>query len=295
MSVYDEKLWKIMERKAEQEGETSRRNDWHEYVAGVRKVCDFGIDRAKLIRETFPLYTLHDETHICNVLRLMNDLLGSRTKDLTRDEAALLVMCACCHDVGMSYSEGEKRKLLEEDTDKLNEYLDQHPAEYVRAHAAGSDQLALDDDMKRSFFRSIHHERVEELLRAMDQSDGRPESDSWPDALEGKVDRDVIVRVCESHGNDVATLDNLEGTFTIDLRMCAVLLRLADILDFDNSRAPKTIYEYCGFDTRTDKESAVSAMEWQKHWNPAGFVFPSANERVHAYRIDYRKTSRYRC
>lgn len=276
MSVYDEELWQIMERKAEEEGEASRRNDWHEYVAGVREVCDFGIDRAKLIRDTFPLYTLHDETHICNVLRLMHELLGSHADKLMRDEAALLVICACCHDVGMSYKEKEKEDLLKNKVE-INKYLDRHPDECVRAYKKNPDEPDLDDEMKRSFFRSIHHKQVRRLLYTID----------WPGALASKVRREDVVRVCVSHGNSVASLDNLDGTYTIDLRMCAVLLRLADILDFDDSRAPKAIYDYCGFAGRTDKESKKSAAEWEKHRNSWGFNFPSTAERKHGYELEY--------
>ena len=269
MSIYDEDLWNLMESMATEDG-------LHEFVAGVREVCEFGLARAKTIRDTFPLYTLHDETHICNVLRLMRELLGVHVSRLTRDEAATLVMCACCHDVGMSYAEHEKRELLE-DFDRIDEYLDRHPKDYVRAYAAGLDKPVLDDDMQRSFFRSIHHERVQDLLGAM----------TWPRALVGKVDRDVVVRVCRSHGNDVATLGDLDPTPTVDLRMCAVLLRLADILDFDDSRAPKPIYEYCELNARTDVESTVSAMEWRKHLSSAGFIFPPEAEREHSYDLVY--------
>lgn len=266
MSIYDDELWNLMESKAMADGLHDK------FVAGVREVCEYGIGRAKTIRDTFPLYTLHDETHICNVLRLMRELLGPRVSRLTRDEAATLVMCACCHDVGMSYKEQEKRELLE-DFDKIDEYLSHHPKDYVRAHAVDPYVPRLDDAMQRSFFRSIHHERVQDLLGTM----------TWPRALVGKVDRNVIVRVCKSHGNDVATLSDLDPTPTIDLRMCAVLLRLADILDFDDTRAPQAIYEYCDLDAPKDAESTVSAMEWRKHLGAAGLAFPSNAEREHAY------------
>ncbi|MEE0027701.1 MAG: hypothetical protein U0J70_08925, partial [Atopobiaceae bacterium] len=272
-SIENDALWKHMESKATEDG-------LHEYVAGVRKICEFGIGRAKTIRDTFPLYTLHDETHIRNVLGLMRELLGDHVSQLTRDEAATLILCACCHDVGMSYKDQEKNDLLE-DLDRIDDYLENRPGEYLRAYATNPDEPVLDDDMQRSFFRSIHHERVRELLCA----------EPWPKELVGRVDRDVVVRVCQSHGNDVATLSDLDRTPTIDLRMCAVLLRLSDILDFDDSRAPKAIYEYCDFASRTDKESATSATEWQKHLSSAaGFSFPPVAERDRPYDLTYSAT-----
>ena len=116
MSIRDEKLWKILIQKAREDDEDlqpdQRISD--EYLSGIKAICDFGVDRAKTIRDTFPMYTLHDETHICNVLRIMAQLLGDHTDKLTRDEAAMLILAACCHDMGMSYSDQEKQELLDD-------------------------------------------------------------------------------------------------------------------------------------------------------------------------------------
>ncbi len=89
------------------------------------------------IDENFPMFTLHNETHICNVMRLMADLLGDEVHILTRDEAALLIMSACCHDIGMSYS-GENKEELFSDIDRLNQYLENSHHEYVKAFSAGN-------------------------------------------------------------------------------------------------------------------------------------------------------------
>ena len=92
MGYRDERLWKILEEKAAQEDKELRteRQIAPEYLSAVKTVCDYGVQRAKAIRDTFPLYTLHDEVHICNVLNLMAELLGDEIERLNRDEAAML-------------------------------------------------------------------------------------------------------------------------------------------------------------------------------------------------------------
>ena len=77
MRVTEEKLWTILEQKARAEDERLQPDQRisNEYLSGIRSICKFGVDRAKTIRDTFPMYTLHDETHICNVLRIMDQLL----------------------------------------------------------------------------------------------------------------------------------------------------------------------------------------------------------------------------
>lgn len=282
MSIQDEYLWQVLEQKAQQEDEKARPGyQIHEdYLSGIKKICSFGIERAKTIRDTFPLYTLHDESHICNVLRIMGRLLGDRTDKLTRDEAAMLILAACCHDLGMSYTDEEKQALLE-DPDRLNQYLERNHSEYVKAYSENPDVPKLTDEMKRNYFRSIHHERIRELLNLVE----------WPDCLWGKVDQDDLVKVCQSHGNNPSSLSDLENTSTVDLRFCAILLRLADILDFDTTRAPKTLYQYCGFDNAAGCEAKISQHEWGKHRASQGFEFDHVEDRRVPYDLPYHATS----
>lgn len=283
MSIMEEKLWNVLEQKAKDEDENLRPDQRiaSEYLTGIKFVCDFGIDRAKTIRDNFPMYTLHDETHICNVLRKMADLLGDAIDKLSRDEAAMLVLAACCHDIGMSYSEEEKAELLG-NTDRLIHYLEHNHSEYVKAYTANPDEPKLTDEMLQKYLRSIHHERASELLHKI----------SWPAVLWGKVDRDNLVCICQSHGESVPDLSSLENTPTADLRFCAILLRLADILDFDTSRAPKAVYDYSGFDHAEGSDAKISKEEWQKHMASQGFDFSHVPDRKIPYDLPYHAVSK---
>ena len=283
MSIKGEKLWEILVQKAREEDKDlqpdQRISD--EYLSGITEICQFGVDRAKTIRDTFPMYTLHDETHICNVLRIMAQLLGDHTDKLTRDEAAMLILAACCHDVGMSYSDQEKQELLD-DRDRINQYLEQHHDEYVKAYKTTPDEPKFTDEMLRKYLRSIHHERISELLNR------KP----WPECLRGKVDRKDLVRVCQSHGDNPSSLNDSGSTPTVDLRFCAVLLRLADILDFDTIRAPKAVYDYCGFNNAKGDEAKYSKTEWEKHLSSQGFDFIHVADRSVPYDLPYHTTSK---
>lgn len=223
------------------------------------------------------MFTLHDETHICNVLRLMADLLGTDLDKLTRDEAAMLLIVACCHDIGKSYTEEEKEEFIH-GSDRIYQYLNSHPGEYVKAYADGGDTPVMTDAMIQNYLRSIHHERCADLLL---------EKNSWPGVLTGKVDVDDVIKVCQSHGENIAALDDMEETATIDLRFCAILLRLADILDFDTSRAPKAIYQYSGFENVTDAGAIRSKEEWDKHFSSQGFDFEHIADRSYLYTLNY--------
>lgn len=283
MSLFDERLWKELENKAWSEDDQLPHDCRvaNAYIEGVKKLCIYGIDRSKTIRDTFPLYTLHDETHIINVVRLMSNLLGNHIHKLTRDEVAMLVLSACCHDIGMSYSEEERKNVLS-DNNRILRYLEKSQSEYVKAFSSGNEIPNLTVAMEQNYLRCIHHDRAEELLRKIE----------WPDVLYGKLICKDLIAVCRSHGNDIYSLGNLKPTATIDLRLCAILLRLADILDFDTKRAPQAIYEYSGFANKEDAASKYSESEWIKHLSSNGFDFQHIPDRSYPYELDYHATSR---
>ena len=278
MKIVYEKLWDVLEKKVKEENEFIGKDKQigSEYLDAVKKICKYGIERAETIRDTFPMFTLHNEVHICNVMRLMADLLGNDFDKLSTDEVAMLIIAACCHDIGMSYSEKEKEKLFN-DSDRLNKYLESNPSEYVKAFSAGRNNPIMSENMIQNYLRSIHHERVMDLLFDIE----------WPSILEGKVDRESVICVCQSHGKNISSLDGMEATTTIDLRFCAILLRLADILDFDTSRAPEAVYNYSGFQKTNNPNVLKSKSEWDKHLVSRGFDFVHIEKRVYMYLLNY--------
>lgn len=261
MGYKNEKLWSILKTKAEEydlkKPEDSKNQ--HVFLTGVESICEYAVNRAKAIRDTFPTYTLHDEVHICNVLRRMDDLLSSRISELTRDETAMLILSACCHDIGMSYNENDKLEALN-NRERLDKYLEARPSEYVKAYEGNPNEPVMTEAILQNYFRSIHHERIQDLLNEK----------KWPEILNGCVDRADLITICQSHGEDISGLANLDATPTVDLRMCAVLLRLADILDFDTTRVPRSLYDYERIATTSNY---VTQEEWEKHYSSNGFNF----------------------
>ena len=97
---------------------------------------------------------------------------------------------------------------------------------------------------------------------------------------------DVIIAVCQTHGEAPRKIRRevtepngklrYQYTRNIDPLFCAILLRLADILDFDNSRAPSILFSYAG-------RSMKSVQEWEKHKSSMGFIYPDepSSEELH--------------
>ena len=243
-TIYQQELWKHFQKRAQPE-----------LVTAVKTVCEHGLKLSKDIIRFFPNFTLHDETHSANVCRWMWRLLGTRTKKLSVNEAALLLMAACCHDVGMAVSPAQEEQM------RLRTYPGWD--DYFRKDLSDAEEFdgtkTISDRMLRNFVRLHHHERVEDNLKKAGLV--------WPRELNlCGIGQDTLVAVCKSHGQN---LDRIQLTYEAnqeyDMLMCAVLLRLADMLDYDMDRAPETLFLFHGLDQPQGEEQHRSAREQLKN------------------------------
>jgi hypothetical protein len=72
--------------------------------------------------------------------------------------------------------------------------------------------------------------------------------------------------------------------------MCAILLRLADILDLDDTRSPIAVYDHLRLAKASVGSRAVSDAEWTKHMASCGFRFPA--ERTPNYPLAFLASPR---
>ncbi|MGX8706145.1 MAG: HD domain-containing protein, partial [bacterium] len=250
MELKDTKLWKIYARKTRD----TKRKDW------VSDVYDTAVEQLKAVRDTFPNYTLHDATHVLNVLHAMAGLLGDEAKKLTVAELELLILSAALHDIGMVYTEADRDYALT-DEQQCKDFINEK-----RPDLYGVEPQEWPDDIKQWYWRDRHPFRVNDVLC-------KP---VWEDLFShcpnGILSRGTIVAVCRSHGegrkeiHDDSELKYDRGDGT-DPRFCALLLRLADLLDFDDTRTPKILLEFAA---GSDK----STEEWKKHLSSKGFKYP---------------------
>lgn len=240
-------LWRIFEKKAGAD---------HEFIAAVGKICYDGVILSKDVIRFFPTFTLHDGPHLAGVCKWMIRLLGDKEDDLTVEEAAMLVMAACCHDIGMSVSDDQRKELEAElatgdYTEEWLEYFRKYPGDEVAYHESHT----VTEEMLRKYIRENHSRRISEQL-----------AHEWPDALTRRgIHRETLIRVCESHGESLSELFDLLPLADCDLNLCVVLLRLADLLDYDAARAPERLFRHLGLDHPETAEQKISREEWKKN------------------------------
>jgi molecular chaperone HtpG len=239
----------------------------------IDDAAEYCTQRTKLVVRHLKEYTLHDEEHLFRVLFLMDKLTPNATlENLSVPELMLLVLAAFFHDIGMTPAEDDVRSWLSfwdekplsarsQDFDAFALFVKARPdklAEITRLRNNGlhGNALLLQEYLVAEFIRSTHADRARTIIEK-----------DWGDKI---VFRDTnlaveLALICFSHADNPVALLELDSSHMCgpDIFAClpfvGVLLRLADIVDFDAKRTPKILFSHIGV------RHPVSLLEWKKH------------------------------
>jgi hypothetical protein len=232
-------------------------------LANIDRLVERARHLLTLVRDRFPTYTLHDDQHAKNVIHLMGKLVAPRIEVMTPLEAALLILAAYFHDAGMAYSAEDLEQIPEED--EFLDFLESHDDVYLATQRNGD---VPPPSVIERYCRERHADRVRVHLDACEQ-DLRWNGSSILDALE---------LICRSHGEPATALHHADFQtdflYAADLRFCAIILRLSDILDLDETRAPAVVHDYLRLSGHETAEVAISDRKWRQHMAARGFTFP---------------------
>jgi len=214
----------------------------------------------ELVRDTFPTYTLHNKLHCRNVIEKIEMILGDKINLLTDMEIALLILSAFYHDIGMVYDDDFKRNLHEHP--HFASFLEKNP-DFALSYYQTS---AIDDVTIESFCRVYHAQNSYENVMNMDE-----QLFFWDNNINL---REPVAILCKSHGDYIAELNSREFdtdyVYQADLKFCALMLRLGDVLDFDYTRTPTEFYDYLKLSRKQTAAQKASDSEWQKHLSSNG-------------------------
>jgi len=222
----------------------------------------------------FPKYTLHNRRHQQNIIKLMGDLLDEKLSELTGLESAMLILSAVYHDIGMVFSTADLAKVTLEPDFKI--FLQENARANLQFEENGK---VAGQPLIEWYCRWMHAKRVWIYLDSADIK--------TPFMWKSMPFKMELGNVCQSHNESVDYIKHHEAEFSTnflgecDLVFCAIMLRLADIMDFDNSRTPKSVYEFLELDKAQTGSDLISDEEWQKHLSSGGFKFDRvAGKRV---------------
>lgn len=149
-SLEETVLWKIyIEKVPEQD---SSRRIW------VKQVYENAVTYLKRVCETFPNYTLHDKTHVLNVIYAMGAILGDQIGNLNDGEVELLILPAALHDIGMVYDEADRKNALNDER-KCKRFLQENSLELI-----GIPHTEWPENTRQRYLRILHPFRLHEIL-----------------------------------------------------------------------------------------------------------------------------------
>lgn len=242
----------------------------------VDEATFFAFQKTKLILMHMGEFTLHDGDHLFRVLLLMEKLLSTeQIAKLSIPELLLLILSAFFHDIGMAAEE--------KDVAAWKKAWDEHPTfesdqdaleceKFQRHCEARPDQVARINELIRQgdyssaellrsyiladYIRATHADRARQVIKK-----------HWIKKIKYR-DTDLAVEfanICFSHNEDASTVLDFDRRYLCGpdtyacLPLVAVILRLADLLDFDGKRTPAVLFSHLFV------RHPVSIREWNKH------------------------------
>ncbi len=229
-------------------------------VGKIKSILDNSIPLLKQIVRVFPTYTNHDDEHSLKILENIEMLLGDSIDNLSAGESAVLLLSAYWHDLGMVCNDNEEIKSEE----WFNEYIN-------KSYKYDGN---LTPNIISEYIRLNHHKRLEKYLYNTSNILNELEKDLFIN--EHNV-IDIASKVSMSHNENTKDLEKFQEYQSNDNQddfiFCAILLRLADIMDFDNERTAESSYKFLGLDNPTNSENQFSQKEWKKHLDSLGFTY----------------------
>ncbi|MDW5593704.1 ATP-binding protein [Conexibacter stalactiti] len=215
-----------------------------------------------------PNFTLHDDLHSFRVASWGADLLGSQVKEVSAFDLGFTLAAAYAHDVGMTPALGRiqahydallavgMEALPATDALHFQRWLDDERDGLVPPLAEGRPSINQLREARLAvahYSRSRHNDWSEEWVR-----DWAARNNASASLYPGWIDH--LVRICRSHHEGYERLSSpdfdpqLVGSpaEVLHLRHCAVLLRVADILDMDPGRTPDVIFRHRSVDRTSE-------------------------------------------
>lgn len=241
----------------------------------VEQIVDYSVKRTKTIIRHMGEFTLHDSEHLFRVLMLMEKIVPHKViQNLSVPELMLLIASAFLHDTGMAPAEKEvltwKKiwdRVPEVDDSELETYNNFKRYYYSRPDQINTlDKLISQGKISQAdtiksyivteYIRRTHADRIKEIIDL-----------DWNEKIKFR-DNDLTVelaQLCLSHNEDALTLIEFDKymlcgeNIYVCLPLLGIILRLADILDFDGKRTPSILFSHLYV------RDSISIKEWNKH------------------------------
>lgn len=258
-------------------------NDAKKLSNNLIQICKVASDRMKLCPSFLSQFTLHDEVHLLRVTELMALIIPDEVQDkLNPVEIALLILAAFHHDQGMILNP-EELASIEKNKDYIifsENWSISHPNYQEIKHKLQDKELTTNE--RKEYCRieqELNHAMLTDYIRLTHGMRGKDyitsefsNSPLWE--ISGCNLAYHVAKISISHTELAKNITSQNkyyhdvsiGSYKVSTIFISVLLRLADILDFDRERTPDVLFKAISF------TSKVSINEWEKHRAVEGWI-----------------------
>lgn len=223
----------------------NRDSEFVELIKRISRKVEPIIDQR--IIKIFSTYTLHDSDHSLRIMDYMFDLIPDVEK-ISDLDITILILSALLHDTGMAVEDDEINEIIE------GKYTVPNLSYFavLRKHQNNKDEAL------REYIRKIHGTRSHDFITQKLTDDLKIPSQP------GTSIANDIAKVSKSHTEDISWLHknlkvyNEKASYSYSPLFCAVLLRIADILDIDSQRTPPFLMSLISM-------NEISNEEWKQH------------------------------
>lgn len=221
-----------------------------EFIANVKFVFDYVKNVLPLVVKVFSSYTQHDIGHSIRIGNYMYDLVED-ISEMNELEITMMLYSCLFHDIGMVVTDDEIAKIKEDSFGDIDSRYS------VVLSALKDEKLALQECI-----RPIHAIRSAQHIKNIEI-----DHKAWfiiPQSTNKSFSQD-IQKICQSHNESIEWIRtelDIEGCkidYNYNLQYISLLLRIADLLDFDEQRTPYYLYKLIN-------PKGFSDNEWKQHF-----------------------------
>lgn len=219
--------------------------------------------------ELFEEYTMHDMSHIDEMLKIVEWLIPEKTQEkMTAAEWLMLTLAIYFHDMGMVITKKEYQNRLQ------TEFL-KYKKETLESAEKNQYRLFIEaqkDDkfLYQEYVRKNHAKRIKQWITEEQTVENQETIQTLVKSILSPLDksfRNDLALICESHHLDDLEdfnkykIDRLYGNDSeerVNLNYIAIILRIADLLHITNDRTPSITRKIINV------SNPISVIEWEK-------------------------------
>lgn len=235
------------------------------FINQIEDVYNYATSVLPKINRVFSNYTGHGIEHSINVMEYMYKLISDPTL-LSELEITCLIYVALLHDIGMVVNEDEILKIKKDDLKIVS-----------RKYSLVYEKYNDENISLQECIRPIHGIRSKNHIEKQIQIGWF----SLPNYTSTSF-KEEVGNICVAHNENFEWIkgnlssEMVKGNYQLNSQFLAVLLRIADYLDIDESRAPLYLYKYLN-------PKDFGDMEWRQH-----FVIENKNKIVFNEKTGYK-------